>query len=94
MTLVMTHHWQINLLQHHLILSSSSELILAPASGETGCAIKHFISSWQTSSVQMLIQNKVLGDEENSEVILQVATIKLWMNGEVLYVSVLMRIRF
>ena len=30
LALVMSNHWQVNLLQHNLILSNSSELILAP----------------------------------------------------------------
>merc|ERR1719270_3356200 len=42
----------------------------------------------------MLVKNKVSVGEENSKVILEISSIKLWVNGHVLDISVLMRIGF
>ena len=42
----------------------------------------------------MLVKNKFSVGEENSKVILEISSIKLWVNGHVLNISVLMRIGF
>merc|ERR1712102_256976 len=85
---------KVNLLENHLVLSSSSKLILAPSSGETCCSIKDLISCWQAGGVNVLIKNKVSIGEENSKVILEVSSIKLRMNGKILDISVLVGIGF
>merc|ERR1719411_350846 len=85
---------KVNLLENHLVLPSSSKLILAPSSGETCCSIKDLISCGQTGGVNVLIKNKFSIGEEDSKVVLEVSSVKLRMNGEILNISVLMRIRF
>merc|ERR1719336_2159906 len=85
---------KVNLLENHLVLPSSSKLILAPSSGETCCSIKDLISCWQAGGVNVLIKNKVSIGEENSKVVLEVSSIKLRMNGKILDISVLMGIGF
>merc|ERR1712029_1185636 len=90
----MVDHRKINLLENHLVLSCSSKLVLAPSSGETCCSIKDLVSGRKTGRVNMLVKNKFSVGEENSKVILEISSIKLWMNGHVLNISVLMRIGF
>merc|ERR1719232_1236432 len=90
----MVDHRKINLLENHLVLSSSSKLVLAPSSGETCCSIKDLVSSRQTSCVNVLVKNEFSVGEENSKVILEVSSIKLWMDCHVLNISVLMRVGF
>merc|ERR1712078_500491 len=85
----LVHHREADLLEDHLVLTRSSELVLTPASGEARGAVKDLIGVREAGGVQVLVQDKVLGDKENSEVILEIPAVKLWVDGEVGHLSVL-----
>merc|ERR1719270_1385339 len=85
----LVHHGKADLLEDHLVLTRSSELVLTPASGEARGAVKDLIGVREAGGVQVLVQDKVLGDKENSEVILEISAVKLWVDGEVGHLSVL-----
>merc|ERR1719420_895587 len=71
----MVDHRKINLLENHLVLSSSSKLVLAPSSGETCCSIKDLVSGRQTGRVNVLVKNEFSVGEENSKVILKISVL-------------------
>merc|ERR1719153_540090 len=92
LALIVAHHWEVNLLEDNLVLSCRSKLVLTPPCSKTGCSIKEFISLRKTDSVNMTGEDKVFRCEENSKVIVKIASIKLWVNIECLNISVLMRV--
>merc|ERR1719270_1585755 len=85
----LVHHGEADLLEDHLVLTRSSELVLTPASGEARGAVKDLIGIREAGGVQVLVQDKVLGDKENSEVILEISAVKLRVDSEVGHLSVL-----
>merc|ERR1719213_1171449 len=85
----LVHHREANLLEDNLVLTRGPELVLAPASGEAGGAVEDLVGVGKTDSVKMLVQDKVLGDKENSEVILEIPAVKLWVDVEARHLSVL-----
>merc|ERR1719461_726862 len=85
----LVHHGEADLLEDHLVLTRSSKLVLTPASGEARSAVKDLIGVREAGGVQVLVQDKVLGDKENSEVILEVSAGKLRVDGGVGHLSVL-----
>merc|ERR1719510_2789763 len=85
----LVHHGEVDLLEDDLVLARGSELVLAPASGEAGGAVEDLIGGWETGGVNVLVQDKVLGDKQEGEVILEVPAVKLGVNGEVRHLPVL-----
>merc|ERR550534_3562820 len=85
----LVHHGEADLLEDNLVLTRGPELVLAPSGGEAGGAVKDLIGVRKTDGVKMLVQDKVLRDMENSKVILEIPSIKLWVDVEVGHLSVL-----
>ena len=94
LALVVAHHWQVNLLEDHLVLPCRSKPVLAPPSSKTCGPIKQFISLRKIGGVNVAGQDKVLGGKEDSEIILKITSIKFWMYVECLTISVLMWVWF
>merc|ERR1719481_1302451 len=79
LTLVAVHHWQVYLLEDHLVLPGCSKLVLAPASGKAGAATEFLLRSRQAGCVNMTGEDEVFRGEEDCPVIVEILGVELWV---------------
>merc|ERR1712227_454138 len=86
----MADNWQVDLLENHLVVSSSSKLVLTPSCGKACLEIKELFWLRKADGVNMSLKVKVLGCVENGPIVGKVPRVEFRMDIQVLDISVLM----
>merc|ERR1711973_691307 len=79
-----------DLLENHLVVSSSSKLVLTPSCGKACLEIKELFWLRKADGVNMSLKVKVLGCVENGPIVGEVPRVEFRMDIQVLDISVLM----
>merc|ERR550525_890808 len=80
---VVVHHGEVDLLQDHLVLPGSPELVLPPPGGEAGGAAERLPGLGQAGGVDVVGELELLAGEEDGEVVLEVARLELGVDLQV-----------
>merc|ERR1712200_233932 len=83
-------NWKDDLLENHLVVSSSSKLVLTPSCGKACLSIEEFLWLRKAYGVNMSLKVKVLGCVENGPIVSEIPRVEFRMDIQVLDVSVLM----
>merc|ERR1719471_662096 len=86
----MADNWYVDLLENHLVVSSSSKLVLTPSCGKACLSIEEFLWLRKADGVNMSLKVKVLGCVENGPIVGEVPRVEFRMDIQVLDISVLM----
>merc|ERR1712115_12975 len=86
----MADNWQVDLLENHLVVSSSSKLVLTPSCGKACLEIKELFWLRKADGVNMSLKVKILGCVENGPIVGEVPRVEFRMDIQVLDISVLM----
>merc|ERR1711936_938135 len=90
LALVVADNWWVDLLENHLVVSSSSKLVLTPSCGKACLSIEELFWLRKTDGVNMSLKVKVLGCVENGPIVSEVPRVEFRMDIQVLDISVLM----